>query len=97
MEAAVGDVPSGDLQSSSSTNGSRTKTTVSYRRRLQFPSTFLIPWLHQLDRNNNVLWFIVVEMYIAGRDKLGYIKGELTPPASIDPLFQKRVNRKRHC
>ena len=30
-----------------------------------------------------------MEMYIAGKDKLGYIKGNISQPESIDPTFQR--------
>ena len=31
----------------------------------------------------------VVEMYISGKDKLGYINGDYPPPSQADPSFQK--------
>ncbi|KAL9463052.1 hypothetical protein AB3S75_000960 [Citrus x aurantiifolia] len=43
----------------------------------------------KLDGSNYGLWSQVVEMYISGKDKLGYINGELTPPSPTDPSFRK--------
>ena len=90
MEDAIGDVPSCDLQSSSSRNDPRTKTTKVPQETFVFqqvPDSLVAPIGIKLDINNYALWSQVVEMYIAGRDKLGYINGELTPPASTGPLF----------
>lgn len=35
----------------------------------------------KLDGSNYALWSQVVEMYISGKDKLGYINGELNHPS----------------
>lgn len=43
----------------------------------------------KLDGTNYALWSQVVEMYISGRDKLGYINGDLPPPEQTDPMFKK--------
>jgi hypothetical protein len=43
----------------------------------------------KLDDTNHDFWSQVVEMYISGKDKLGYINGELTPPSPTDPSFYK--------
>lgn len=43
----------------------------------------------KLDSSNYGLWSQVVEMYISGKDKLGYINGELTPPSPTDSSFRK--------
>lgn len=43
----------------------------------------------KLDGSNYALWSQVVEMYISGKDKLGYINGELTQPSLTDPSFHK--------
>lgn len=43
----------------------------------------------KLDGNNYALWSQVVEMYIAGKDKLGYINGDLPQPSPTDPTFRK--------
>ncbi|ESR49611.1 hypothetical protein CICLE_v10033319mg [Citrus x clementina] len=40
----------------------------------------------KLDGSNYGLWSQVVEMYISGKDKLGYINGELTPPSPTDSM-----------
>ena len=53
------------------------------------PDYLTTPISIKLDGTNYALWSQVVEMYIAGRDKLGYLNGELTLPASTDPSFQK--------
>ncbi|PNX58860.1 hypothetical protein L195_g059398, partial [Trifolium pratense] len=43
----------------------------------------------KLDGNNYPLWSQVVEMYISGKDKLGYINGELPQPPQTDPTFRR--------
>jgi len=43
----------------------------------------------KLDGSNYPLWSQIVEMYISGKDKLGYINGDLPRPLSTDPGFQK--------
>lgn len=43
----------------------------------------------KLDGSNYGLWSQVVEMYIAGKDKLGYINGDTLQPEPSDPGFQK--------
>ena len=43
----------------------------------------------KLDGQNYALWSQVMEMYIAGKDKLGYILGDIPQPESTDPTFQK--------
>ena len=42
----------------------------------------------KLDGSNYALWSQVVKMYISGKDKLGYINGELTQPSPTDPSFR---------
>lgn len=44
--------------------------------------------LIKLDGTNYALWSQIVEMYISGRDKLGYINGDLPQPGSTDPNFR---------
>jgi hypothetical protein len=44
----------------------------------------------QLDSSNYGLWSQVVEMYISGKDKLGFINGDYPPPPTTDPSFRKR-------
>jgi hypothetical protein len=39
----------------------------------------------KLDDNNYALWSQIVEMYISGKDKLGYINGDLPQPLQTDP------------
>ncbi|KAK2982003.1 hypothetical protein RJ640_007595, partial [Escallonia rubra] len=43
----------------------------------------------KLDDTNYGLWSQVVEMYISGKDKLGYINGDLPQPQDTDPSFRK--------
>lgn len=43
----------------------------------------------KLDGNNYPLWSQVVEMYISGKDKLGYINGDLPQPPQTDPTFRR--------
>ena len=43
----------------------------------------------KLDGSNYALWSQVVEMYISGKDKLGYINGEFPQPPSTDTTFRK--------
>ena len=43
----------------------------------------------KLNGTNYALWSQVVEMYISGKDKLGYINGDLPQPPAIDPFFRK--------
>ncbi|KAK3004952.1 hypothetical protein RJ639_020199 [Escallonia herrerae] len=43
----------------------------------------------KLDDTNYGLWSPVVEMYISGKDKLGYINGDLPQPQETDPSFRK--------
>ncbi|XP_045787537.1 uncharacterized protein LOC123882926 [Trifolium pratense] len=43
----------------------------------------------KLDGSNYPLWSQIVEMYISGKDKLGYINGDLPQPLLTDPGFRK--------
>ncbi|RVW14137.1 hypothetical protein CK203_084893 [Vitis vinifera] len=43
----------------------------------------------KLDGSNYTLWSQVVEMYISGKDKLGYINGDCPPLPQANPSFQK--------
>ena len=43
----------------------------------------------KLDGSNYALWSQVVEMYISGKDKLGYINGEFSQPPSTNTTFHK--------
>ena len=43
----------------------------------------------KLDGTNYALWSKVVEMYISGKDKLGYINGDIPQSPSIDPTFRQ--------
>ncbi|KAF5455638.1 hypothetical protein F2P56_025190 [Juglans regia] len=43
----------------------------------------------KLDGSNYALWSQVIEMYISGKDKLGYIIGDFPQPLEIDPSFRK--------
>ncbi|XP_010271398.1 PREDICTED: uncharacterized protein LOC104607459 [Nelumbo nucifera] len=43
----------------------------------------------KLDGTNYAIWSQVVEMYIFGKDKLGYINGDLPQPPQIGPTFRR--------
>jgi hypothetical protein len=43
----------------------------------------------KLDSSNYGLWSQVVEMYISGKDKLGYINGDYPPPPMTNPSFRR--------
>ena len=43
----------------------------------------------KLDGTNYALWSQVVEMYVAGKDKLNYINDDLPQPSTIDPFFRR--------
>lgn len=44
----------------------------------------------KLDDTNYVLWSQVVEMYILGKGKLGYINDDFQQPQEVDPNFRRR-------
>ena len=50
---------------------------------------FGIPMGIKLDGQNYALWSQVMEMYIAEKDKLGYILGDIPQPEPTDPTFRK--------
>jgi DNA-binding phage protein len=43
----------------------------------------------KLDGSNYALWSQVVEMYISGKDKLGFINNDFPQPPTTDPSFRK--------
>ena len=43
----------------------------------------------KLDGTNYALWSPMMEMYIAGKDKLSYITGDTPHPVFEDPTFRK--------
>ena len=43
----------------------------------------------KLDGTNYALWSQVVEMYILGKDKLGYINGDFLQPEPTDPTLRR--------
>ena len=43
----------------------------------------------KLDGTNYALWSQVVEMYISGKDKLGYINGDFLQPEPTDLTFRR--------
>lgn len=43
----------------------------------------------KLDGSNYALWSQVLEMYISGKDKLGYINGDITQPPTTEPTWRK--------
>ena len=56
----------------------------------QTPSDFSnAPIGIKLNGSNYAFWSQVVEMYISGKDELGYITGDSPQPLKTDPLFQK--------
>jgi len=55
----------------------------------QITDTLAAPIGIKLDGTNSALWSQVVEMYISGKDKLGYINSDIHQPPQIDPSFQK--------
>ena len=51
--------------------------------------TMTVPIGIKLDGTNYALWSQIVEMYISGKDKLGYINGDLPQPEPNDPQFRR--------
>ena len=47
----------------------------------------MVPINIKLDGSNYGLWSQVVEMFISGKDKLGYINGDYPQPLETDPFF----------
>jgi hypothetical protein len=43
----------------------------------------------KLNGTNYALWSQIIEMYILGKDKLGYINGDLPQPDPNDPTFRR--------
>lgn len=43
----------------------------------------------KLNGTNYAIWSQIMEMYISGRDKLGYINGDLSQPTPTDPTFRQ--------
>ena len=43
----------------------------------------------KLNGTNYAIWSQIMEMYISGRDKLGYINGDLSQPTPIDQTFRQ--------
>lgn len=43
----------------------------------------------KLDGKNYGLWSQIVEMFVSGKDKLGFLTGESSPPPAGDPAFRK--------
>ncbi|XP_034930686.2 uncharacterized protein [Populus alba] len=43
----------------------------------------------KLNGTNYAIWSQIVEMYISGKDKLGYINGDLPQPELNDPTFRR--------
>ena len=43
----------------------------------------------KLDGTNYALWSQIVEMYISGKEKLGYINGDLPQPKPNDTHFRR--------
>jgi len=49
----------------------------------------MVPSNIRLDGSNYGLWSQVVEIYISGKDKLGYINGDYPQPPETNPFFCK--------
>jgi hypothetical protein len=49
----------------------------------------MVPSNIRLDGSNYGLWSQVVEIYISGKDKLGYINGDYPQPPKTNPFFRK--------
>ena len=49
----------------------------------------MVPISIKLDGSNYGLWSQVVEMFISGKDKLGYINGDYPQPLETDPSFRR--------
>ena len=68
-------------------------TQIVTQNQTQTPSviydTVAVPIVIKLDGTNYALWSQIVEMYILGKDKLGYINGDLTQPEPNDPHFRR--------
>ncbi|RVW72577.1 hypothetical protein CK203_060063 [Vitis vinifera] len=43
----------------------------------------------KLDSTNYAIWSQIVEMYVTGKDKLGYINDDLPQPSTTDPSFRR--------
>ena len=63
-------------------------TTVSLTIPIITKST-KIPITIKLTNSNYVLWSQIVEMYIASKDKLGYINEDISQPQDTNPSFGK--------
>lgn len=55
----------------------------------QISDSSTVPINIKLDGSNYALWSQVAEMYISGKDKLGYIDGTFPQPSATDPTFRK--------
>ena len=93
-------VESGDLTQSliphtnSILNDLTTKMTEVLTRAQTSPQPLLVdsstaPIGIKLEGSNYALWSQVVEMYISGKDKLGYINGDSPQPPKTDPSLRR--------
>ena len=93
-------VESGDLiqslipQTNSILNDLTTKMTEVLTRAQTSPQPLLAdsstaPIGIKLEGSNYALWSQVVETYISGKDKLGYINGDSPQPPETDPSFRR--------
>jgi hypothetical protein len=57
--------------------------------KVQTPTHSTAPIGIKLDSSNYGLWSQVVEMYISGKDKLGYINSDYPPPPTTNPSFRR--------
>ena len=69
------------------------KMTEVLSRVQTFPSPItdspMVPISIKLDGSNYGLWSQVVEMFISGKDKLGYINGDYPQPLETNPSFRR--------
>ncbi|KAL5773349.1 hypothetical protein ACOSQ2_013273 [Xanthoceras sorbifolium] len=53
------------------------------------PELTIIHYVVKLNRANFSLWSQVVETFVVGRGKLGYLTGRIQAPSSKDVLYEK--------
>jgi hypothetical protein len=66
-----------------------TKTLSKVQTQTMSTENLTAPIGIKLDGSNYALWSQVVEMYISGKDKLGFINRDFPKPPTIDPSFRK--------
>ena len=79
-------------QTNSIVNDLTTKMTEVLTRAQTSPQPLLVdsaPISIKWEGSNYALWSQIVEMYISGKDKLGYINGDFPQPPETDPSFRR--------